>query len=153
MKLSSRVEIRASAEAVFGALTDFARFEAEAARRGIEVRPVAASGGAQGWQIVLPLRGRIRRIDSRLIRCEPCDLIEYRAESPGYEMVLSLGLVGLARGRTRLNCGFEARPLTLGARFKLQTVRLGKGALSRRFEAELQAYGRRLENRLNAART
>ncbi|WP_442772906.1 SRPBCC family protein [Paenirhodobacter enshiensis] len=152
MKFSSRVEVDAPAPSVFAELSDFVAIDALAQRRAILVRrtdTLAAPGPGMSWLADFRFRGRMRHMDVTLTRFETPEVMEYHARTPGFEILCLLQLVALARARTRVIVTLEVRPRTLGARLLMQSARLGRSALERRFDERIHKLGERLDEMLN----
>ena len=150
MKFSTKEDIEAPSDVVFAALTDFAQFERAALRRGaqpVRMDSLDQPGVGMGWNVRFRMRGKWRRVI--------CDLREYDfpsriavfAESAGFDMVLELNLLALSRGRTRLGVAFDIRQHTLPARIKLQSAKLIKASLNRKFAGRVQKFAADLELR------
>ncbi|MDW4551329.1 SRPBCC family protein [Defluviimonas sp. D31] len=150
MKFSTVQDIAAPAELVFDAVSDFASFERAALRRGAEVsrvdRPEEGILGTT-WSLRFPLRGRMRRLVCDVQRFEPPNAMLVGAESGGFEMTLTVGLVALARSRTRLGLDLDIRPRSLSARLVLQTLKLKRAGYMREFEGRVKRYAEELEQR------
>lgn len=150
MKFSTREDIEAPADAVFDALSDFARFEQTAAGRGADVArldPLAAVAPGLGWSIRVPVRGRMRRVLCEMTGFDRPSRLAFNAESKGFLMELKLRLVVLSEARTRLGVEFEIRPRGLTSRLLLQSARINKASYERRFEARVQKLAADIELR------
>lgn len=151
MKLSSREDVDAPIAQVFDALSDFDSFARLAMRRGSEVQRVdhmAQLGEGMQWDVRFNWRGRPRDVQLTLSGYEPpCTLlVSYGARS--VEGAFHLELLALSRTRTRINVGFEVKPLNLSARLLVQSLRLAKSTLSKRFKLGFAEYAKTLETRL-----
>lgn len=154
MKLSTRQDIEAPVDRVFAALSDFSAFERAALRRGAEVTrtdSLAAPAAGMSWLLVFAWRGRKRRAICTLHDYAPPEALRLGAEGDGIDLTLALGLMALSRGRSRLGVELELRPRSLTARVMLQTARLGKARLMRRFEARIAEFALRVEQTGGAA--
>jgi len=151
MKFSNRVDIAAPAEVVFGQLSDFPDFERAARRKGASVNrldALTAAGAGMSWEGVFKLRGRQRRVIVDLKRYDFPEQLEYEGTSQGFLISLTLQLVELSKGKTRLITGLEVKPRTLGARLLVQSAKLGRGSLDRRYDERVKAFARRIEARV-----
>lgn len=151
MKLSSREDVDAPIAQVFDALSDFDSFARLAMRRGSEVQRVdhmAQLGERMQWDVRFNWRGRPRDVQLTLSEYEPPRtlLVSYGARS--VEGAFHLELLALSRTRTRINVGFEVKPLNLSARLLVQSLRLAKSTLSKRFKLGFAEYAKTLETRL-----
>ncbi|TMV94986.1 SRPBCC family protein [Thioclava sp. BHET1] len=154
MKFSTRKDIAAPAEYVFDKLADFSSFERLALRRGITLRrldtlPVPAAG--MSWEITFRFRGRERQLISDIIRYDRPEALIYAGKSSSFEAQLELMITELSKTRTRLHVGFEIKPRTLGARLMVQSAKLGKGNLDRRFDERVGQFAQDLERQAEKA--
>ncbi|PTV95574.1 hypothetical protein C8J27_104212 [Rhodobacter aestuarii] len=150
MKFSNRVDVALSADQLFEQLTDLAAIERAARRKGVSMRrldTLQAKGAGMSWDVGFMLRGRARQMIVDVTRFEPAALVDYAGTSSSFELTLSLGFTTLAPNRTRLTTGLEVRPRTLGARLLLQSARLGRANLDRRYDERIKSFLRELETR------
>lgn len=150
MKFSTREDIEAPAEAVFAAASDFTAFERAALRRGAEVAradPAARPGPGLAWSIRFPVRGRMRRLVCTLDHFDPPNGLVCRIDGSGFGGAMTVNLVALSRGRTRLAVQLEIRPLTIAARLMVQAARLHRSTHLRRFEERVQRFAAQVELR------
>ena len=143
MKFSTRQDIEAPAEFVFGRLTDFEGLERQAMRRGIEVQrksPSQARGVGAGWVLKVPFRGKLRDLEAEVSEYDLPNGLVAEAHSGGLKMVLTADLLALSPLRTRMSLGYDVRPSTLSARILVQSVKFAKGTLQKRFEVRVAKY-------------
>ena len=93
----------------------------------------------------------IARLIADIRRYERPEWLEYEGTSQGFHLILTLQLMALAKGRTRLSTGFEVKPRTLGARLLVQSAKLGRGNLERRYDERVKAFARAIEAKAGAA--
>lgn len=154
MKFVSRVEIDAPAQAVFNELSDFGAIDRLARKRAISLKRVdtmSHPGVGMQWQSQFQFRGRPRDIDLTMTQFTPPDALEYTGQTQGFEIVCLLQIVSLARNRSRLIVTVEVKPKSLGARLLVQSARLGKSGLDRRFDDRVRRFGSKLDDRLTRA--
>jgi len=150
MHLSGREDIEAPIARVFEEITDFKRFERSAMRRGAEVArtdTLSAPGVGMGWQARFRLRGRMRDLSLRLSAYDPPNGIAVTAEAATIEAVMRIDLVSLSRARTRLSVDLSVTPRNLAGRLLLQSMKLAKGNLGKRFRLRLADYAMDVEDR------
>jgi len=150
MKFSNRVDVAAPAEFLFDELADFSGFERAAKRKGISLRrldQLAGPGAGMSWDIGFRLRGRPRQLIAEVQRYDRPAQLDYEGVSQGFELLLTLGLQALAADRTRVMAGLEIKPRTLGARLLLQSAKLGRANLERRYDMRVTAFLREIEER------
>lgn len=152
MKFSTREDISAPIEAVFAELSDFDAFERAILRRGAEVRrrdELTEAGPGMAWHSRFPFRGRPRDLTAELTRFEAPELIEIASKTSGLDGLMKLELVQLSPRQTRLALELDIRPQTISARLFLQSLRLAKSGLTRRFKNGVHRYAKDMEDRLN----
>ena len=152
MKFSSNEDIDAPITDVFAQLSEFAVYERSAIRRGIEVERVGrheSNAIGQTWDARFTLRGKKRDIRLVLAGYEPSNAMRIEADSQGLDAILTLDLVALTPKRTRMTVGLELTPKTLAARLLLQSLKLAKSNLTRRFKWKAAEHARNIEERNN----
>jgi uncharacterized protein YndB with AHSA1/START domain len=150
MQFTSREDIEAPIDEVFAEITDFTRFERGAMRRGAEVARSDAQvepGVGMGWQVRFKMRGRMRDVALRLSEYDPPNGIVIEAEASTVEAVLQVDLVALSRARTRLNVDLSVTPRNLAGRLLVQSMKLAKGKLGKRFRLRVAEYAMDVEER------
>jgi len=150
MKFSTREDIEAPIDAVFAAVTDFEHFERQAMRRGAEVvrlDSLAAPAVGMSWRSRVRIRGRLREIDSRLSEFEPERSLALASTSGGVESLFAVELLSLSRSRTRIRVTLDLRPTTFSARLFVQSLKLAKVSLSKRFEDRISEFATEVRRR------
>ncbi|MCC7322059.1 MAG: SRPBCC family protein [Rubellimicrobium sp.] len=150
MEFTARQDIAATAEDVFAAFTDYAQFERQALRRGVEMRRMAPSGaGSAGpaWFLRFRLRGRDRELHLEVTECRVPELIELAGQSPGLGLAGTIDLLALSRNRTRVTVTVTLAARSVPARLALQTLRLARGRAQRRIDSRLADFARGIEAR------
>lgn len=155
MEFTTREDIEAPLEQVFAQLTDFERIERQIMRRGIDVQR-SSEGGAgtprgMSWQAAFAFRGKSRTAEVTLTEYDAPNAISYHATSGGLETVTRIDFVALSRNRTRVGMAVELRPKTLSARLMVQSLKLGKSSLEKRFRVKMAEFAKELEDRLKRA--
>ena len=150
MKLSGRTDIGAPVAFVYAALSDFEGWERSAMRRGADVNrtdKLRVPGVGMTWQARFAWRGRERQLQVRLTKLEPQNGLTLDFDGTSVEGTLNIELVELAAKRTRMLMQVEAKPRTLAARLFVQSLRLAKGRVQRRYDARLTSIARDIEAR------
>lgn len=150
MKFSSREDINQPVETVFAAVSDFARFERTALRHGAEVARVddlGAPGVGATWHSQLAYRGRKREVTTELTTFDVPEQMVIALRSRGVKGAFSVQLIPLSPRRTRLMVQLELRPKTLGVRVFLQSLRLAKASMNKRFKRAVRDFARDIEAR------
>ena len=150
MKFSSNEDIEAPIGDVFAMLSEFETYERSAMRRGIEVQRVGeheATVVGMAWDARFSLRGKKRDIKLSLTEYDAPNNMRFETVSQGLDGVLTLDLLALSSGRTRLNVSLELAPKTLPARLLVQSLKLAKGNLTKRFKWKVAEYAKGMEER------
>ncbi|QUJ75829.1 SRPBCC family protein [Sulfitobacter albidus] len=150
MKFSTKEDIEAPIDAVFDMLCDFEMFERAAMRRGAEVQRTdtrTQPGVGMGWRAAFALRGKQREVDIELVTFErPSEMI-YECRSQGLMTFMTLELVALSRNRTRVLVALDIKPLNLSARLLVQSLKLAKTSLTKKYKMRVAEFAKTLEER------
>jgi hypothetical protein len=148
MKFSTKEDIEAPIDDAFALFSDFDQFERSALRRGAEVRRTDSlhqNGEGMTWATQFKLRGKNRKIDAEMVEyCAPENYC-LEMQSDDFTAFATLDLMALSKGRTRASLTVELKPKSLSGRLMLQTLRLGKTRLEKRFKAKAADFVRVLE--------
>ena len=149
MKFSTREDIEAPAAFVFAQLTDFGSLERRAMRHGAEVSRRGDGKVVQGmqWDIAFEFRNRRRTVVATLSNFQAPEAMVIESESAGLAAITKVDLVALSQSRTRILVSFEMRAKTMTARLLLQSLRLAKAKLTRRFDTRVADYATEIEDR------
>ncbi|MFT4962345.1 MAG: hypothetical protein ACI92Z_003442 [Paracoccaceae bacterium] len=152
MQFSSKEDIEAPIEQVFAMLSEFETFERSAIRRGIEVIrtdsfPAPVAGDA--WNARFKLRGKMRDLNLNLVTYEQPTGMRFEFDSQGLSGVMTLDLLALSQRRTRMEVSVDLIPKTLAARLLLQSLKLAKSNLTKRFKLNVADYAKNMEDRHN----
>lgn len=143
MKFSAREDIDAPIETVFEAVSDFDAFERRMLRRGVDITrdetvPIDRVGAR--WKAHFTWRGRSYDVDAELVSLEPGVSYAIESLSNGIETMATVDLVALSKTRTRLFVSLDLIPKTFSARLLVQSLRLAKGNLSRKFKTRVSEF-------------
>ena len=150
MKFSSKEDVEAPIAQVFDMLADFGSYERQALRRGIEVHRTdtrAEPGVGVSWHALFDLRGKRREVDVVVSAFDRPDSIHFTSDSQGLQGLVTLELVALSPRRTRLAIEVDLKPKTLSARLLVQSLKLAKKNLTKRFKLRVADYAKGLEDR------
>ena len=129
-------------------------FEQAARGRKISLRrldTLALPGAGMSWDIGFMFRGKPRQLVADIRRFDRPELLEYAGVSSSFEAALALNMISLSSARTRLHVVLEMKPRTLGARLLIQSAKLGRGNLERKFTDRITRFGQALEARARQA--
>jgi carbon monoxide dehydrogenase subunit G len=150
MRISAKQDVEASLAQVWAILSDFDGWERAALRRGAEVtrndshRRVTL--GSE-WSLRFIHRGRSRSVQLGLTRLDPPHHIELHLRSAAIEGDLRIELIEMAARRTRLHVVTDLKPLNLGARLYLQSLRLARNRVERKYHDRIAFLAREIEQR------
>lgn len=150
MQFSSKEDIEAPISDVFAMLSEFETYERSAIRRGIEVQRVdmdAPIGVGLEWDTRFTMRGKKRNMRLNLARYDAPTLMSCVAASQGLQGELTLELLSLSPRRTRLTVTLDLTPKTLSSRLLVQSLKLAKSNLSKRFKLKVADYAKNMEDR------
>ncbi|MFZ7091855.1 SRPBCC family protein [Primorskyibacter sp. 2E233] len=151
MQLTASEDIEAPVERVFAELSDFEAIERQVMRRGIDVKrtdgeDVPAAG--MGWATGFTFRGKSRQAQVTLVDYTVPEQMVFDTVSGGLEAETRVEVVALSRSRTRINMVTELKPKTLSARLLVQSLKLAKGGIDKRFRKKMAGYAKDLELKL-----
>ncbi|MEP5152938.1 SRPBCC family protein [Planktotalea sp.] len=156
MKFSTKEDIEAPIDDAFKLFSDFDQFERSALRRGAEVNrtdTLRKKGAGMAWHAVFHLRGKERKIDAKMSEYNEPDNYCLEMLSEDITAFATVDLMPLSKNRTRASIALELKPKSLSGRLMIQTLRLGKGRLQRRFKNKTADFVRILERDYKADRT
>lgn len=149
MRLSSTQEINAPIDFVFGYLSDFETHIVTASGYGAEVERVDNSQdtviGAK-WSAVARIRGKVRDFDVELVSYDPTSTLGFAVSSPNADIDVEMQLVALGVSKTQVKIVAKSRPKSIAARLLLQTAKLAKKSISRRFDLRVRDLMGRIED-------
>ncbi len=150
MKFSTKEDIEAPIAAVFDMLCDFEMFERAAMRRGAEVQRTdskTAPGVGVGWNAAFTMRGKRRQVEIEMVTFEKPNEMVFECRSQGLMTLMTLELVALSRNRTRVMVAIDIKPLNLSARLLVQSLKLAKTSLTKKYKLRVAEFARSLEER------
>jgi hypothetical protein len=149
MKFSTREDIEAPVDYVFGQISDFGAFERQALRRGADVRRLDNGPYVKGsaWDVAFKFRGKDRQLRGTLRIFDAPNMYQIDVTSPNLEGVSLVELVPLSPHRTRIAVSIEIGAKTLAARLMLQSLKLAKSNLTNRFKKRVADFAVDVEDR------
>lgn len=143
MKFSTREDIDAPMEDVYNAVVDFDAFERRMLRRGVDItrdesKPLDQVGAC--WKARFSWRDRAFDVDAELVDLTPGESFVIESRASGVTCLGTVDLVALSKTRTRMFVALDLRPSTLSSRLLLQSLRLAKGNLTRRFKLRVHEF-------------
>lgn len=155
MQFSSQEDIEAPISEVFAIVAEFEAYERAALRRGIDVRrgnETMANAVGMTWDATFSLRGAERELTLTLTEYDVPNRMRFDADSQGLDSFLTVDLMALSAKRTRMAVTMELLPKTLPARLLVQSLKLAKANLSKRFETKVSEFAKAMEDRVKKER-
>ena len=150
MKFSTRADIDAPIQHVFAEVSDFSSFERSAMRRGARVRRVDAQdvrGPGMGWEADFAFRGKTRQIRIDLEDYEDPTHMAFTGKTQGLNGFFDVELIALSPKKTRMRIALDLKPQTLSARLLVQSLKLAKGSVMKKFEARVAEFSKDIAGR------
>lgn len=141
MKFSTRVDAEKYALETFDTVNDFDRLEELLIARGASVARVDnAESGKVGtaWDIVFDWRGKERELRLEVTRFDRPERVTMKGQSESLDITIDTTVIALSDSRSRVVYELEFRPRNMRAMLMLQTAKLGKPRLDRRFERRIR---------------
>ena len=154
MKFSTREDIEVPIDQTFSMICDFDSYERSAMRRGAEVQRVdslSSPGVGMKWRAAFKMRGKMRDIELEMTRFDQPNEMCVLSATSGINGTGRIELVALSRNRTRVHVEFELKPTNLSARLLLQSLKLAKNSLSKRYKLRVAEYAKSIEDRYKRA--
>ncbi|WP_238365913.1 SRPBCC family protein [Mesobacterium pallidum] len=150
MKFSTKEDIEAPIDQVFQMVADFEGLERSALRRGAEVRRVdKMTEKAPGleWKAKFHFRGKDRDVDIKLVEYNPDTDLCAQGTTDGLDCIVKVELVALSRKRTRMSLDVDLEAKTLAARLLLQSLKLARNTINKKFKDRIAGYAKDIEDR------
>ncbi|WP_111557683.1 SRPBCC family protein [Paracoccus sediminilitoris] len=150
MKFSTRIDTDLPAEKLFEAIGDFDALERMLIGKGASVSridPKQEPGITMGWNVGFDWRGRRRDLRLAVTRFDRPEQITMVGRSDALDLLVNATVVALSRVKSRLIFETEVKPRNMKARLMLQTAKLGKGQMDRRFQRRVGAFVTQMSGR------
>lgn len=155
MQLSSVQDVNAPLDFVFEQISDFDSYEGYAMRIGAKVErrdALTRKGKGMQWNIVGEFRGKLRDVDIELTEYRPDNLLKFLVQSAGIEATADFEAMALTRKQSRIKMTLNLRPKTIAARLVLQSAKLARSSLTKKFNHRFWTYASYIENNYNRSR-
>lgn len=153
MKFSTKEDIEAPIDVVFDMLCDFESFERSAMRRGAEVQrldKMSEPGVGMEWDAAFDMRGKRRELRIEMVTFDRPNEMVLESRSVGLNGLMSFELIALSRSRTRVHVALDIKPLNLSARLLVQSLKLAKTSLTKKYKLRIAEYAKGMEDRYKA---
>ena len=147
MKFSSKEDIETPIDRVFEQLTNFEMFERAAIRRGVEIereRDTAQPVVGMAWKARFEMRGRSREARVELTHLDRPNTMRFDAIGKGVDGSFFIDLLPLSPRSTRISVVLDIEPKTLSARLLIQSMKLAKTNLTKRFRKKVREFAKTL---------
>lgn len=155
MRFTTKQDIEAPVAFVFKTLSDFDTWERAAMRRGAEVErtdKLTQPAAGMSWKSRFSYRGRPRLLDLQLVTMDAPTQLAFAGQSQAVEGTASVDMMEMSSRRTRIHVVTEVTPRTLAARLFLQSLRLARARVDRKFEQRVAQLAADIEHRFRGAR-
>ena len=143
MKFSTRADFDEPATSLYDLISDFGKLERVMVRRGASVTridPAQDPGTALGWMVGFDWRGQARHMHLQVTRFDRPERISMWGQVDTFDVGIEMSVVALNRARSRLIVEADIRPKNMRARLMVQTAKLAKPQLDRRFARKINAF-------------
>ena len=150
MTFSAREDVEVPISRAFDLICDFDTYERSAMRRGAEVQRIDSltkRGAGMKWRAAFKMRGKMRDIDIEMTRFDQPNEVCVMSSTSGIDGAGQIELVALSRDRTRISVEFELKPTNLSARLLVQSLKLAKVSLTKRYKLRVAEYAKSIEDR------
>lgn len=150
MKLTAKNDVEAPVDFVFAQLADFEGWERAAMRRGAEVARLDSMtrvGPGMTWSALFQYRGKERKTTIRLDAIKPTSSLSLTGMSRLMDGVMVINVLDLAAKRTRVEVRLDIKPKTIAARLLIQSLRLARARVERRFSQRVAQMSIEIEDR------
>lgn len=150
MKFSTKEDVDAPVAITFDMLCDFEMFERAAMRRGAEVQRIDTKNVpcvGMEWRAAFDLRGKRRQADIVMVAFDKPNEMLLECRSQGVLTIMTVELVALSKSRTRIMVSCDIKPLNLSARLLVQSLKLAKTSLTKKYKLRVAEFAKSLEER------
>ena len=102
------------------------------------------------WRAQFPFRNRERVAELKLVEFDRPNGMKVQSRVSGVEAEIVVDLVALSRSRTRMAMSVDMRPKSIPARLMIQSMKLAKTNLTKRFQKRVADYAAVIEDRHSA---
>lgn len=140
MNLTAHKDIDAPINYVFQRISNFEAYERQALRRGAEVSRVDGNGPVtvgSAWHVNFTFRGKPRSMIATIAEITAPEHVRIMTDAKGLDAITKMNLVALSPKATRVTVSIDLSPKSLAARLLVQSMKLAKGRLKKRFTGRL----------------
>lgn len=155
MEFKARQDIDAPIATVFREVTNFSAFERQALRRGADVQrrdTLEQPAAGLGWDLKFSFRGKERHITAEITEFDQPNGYRVQSVASSIDADLVVDLLPLSRGRTRMTITMTLGANTLGGKLMLQSLRVAKSNLNKRFVDRVDRFASEVSDRYARSR-
>lgn len=153
MDFSTRYDVEAPIEFVWTQASNFTVLERQALRRGADVErkdTLATPGVGAEWDIRFQFRSKDREVNAKITTFDAPNRYTVISTSGSIDGVCVVDLVALSPKRTRLTVTLDLSAKSLGSRLMLQSLKMAKSGLNKRFEDRVASMASDIQDRYHA---
>ena len=150
MKFSTKEDLEIPIDDVFHMLSDFDGFERAILRHGADVTrtdKMGVAGVGASWTARATVRGKKREFVVKLVEFDCPNQMLFDVKTKNMTATFLVELVAMSRTRTRMRVELDVRPQTLSARLLMQSAKLARNTLNRRYKTRIAHFATDLEER------
>lgn len=136
MNFTTHKDIDAPIGFVFQKVSNFDSYERQALRRGAVVSRMDGNGPVRvgsAWDVAFTFRGKDRKLRASIAEIKAPESMVIDTAATGLSSVATVELMALSPKVTRVSVAIELSPKSLSARLLLQSLKLAKANLNKRF--------------------
>ena len=153
MDFSTRYDVDAPIEFVWTQASNFTVLERQALRHGADVErkdTLATPGVGAEWDIRFQFRSKDREVNAKITTFDAPNRYTVISTSGSIDGVCVVDLVALSPKRTRLTVTLDLSAKSLGSRLMLQSLKMAKSGLNKRFEDRVASMASDIQDRYHA---
>jgi hypothetical protein len=105
------------------------------------------------WAATFPYRGKARNVTLTVLQMTGPNKLKIGFQSPAIEGFINIDLVEMSAKRTRMHVALEFTPRNLTARLFVQSMRLARARLNRKYAQRVTQLSTDLEQAFQQAQT
>lgn len=143
MKFSVRNDTDLSGERLFSAISDFSQIERMLVRRGAKIQrlsPQLVAEKGMAWDLTFDFKGKARELRLEVDQIDRPEKIVILGTGESLLATITMTVIALAANKSRIIFETEVKPRNMRARLMLQTAKLGKANLDRKFAQKIEAF-------------
>lgn len=153
MKFVATEDIAAPIDHVWAQVSDVDAFERRARRRvgTVERRPPGPAGKGTNWQGTTEVMGKQRDVTVTLADMSPPERLTLAAATDGMDVSIDVVLSRQGPNLTRMTVTSEAKARSLAARLMLQSAKLARQTLAKRYKGRVATFAGNVEDTAKGA--